>query len=47
MITAEDLREPRLVPWRVHSAPKERGYEGLASHLNHIWKQQFGNAHKM
>lgn len=41
VITSEDLRNKREIPWRVYEALKDRGYEGRQPHLNAMWDQWF------
>lgn len=41
IITSEDLKNTRLIPWRVFNALKERGYTGPSPHMNTSWTTWF------
>ena len=47
VVTAEDLRHPRSVPWRIYAALKDRGYRGPRPALNETWTRWFAPAHWM
>lgn len=41
VVTAADLRTPQSVPWRVHAALRERGYDGARPVTSVVWRQWF------
>lgn len=41
VITSQDLRRPKAIPWRVHAALKARGYRGGPPHINVMWSRWF------
>jgi len=41
IVTSEDLKNSRLIPWRVFEALKDRGYEGQPPRMNVMWSQWF------
>jgi very-short-patch-repair endonuclease len=41
VITSEDLKDARLIPWRVFNALKDRGFAGPSPRMNAMWIQWF------
>ena len=41
VITSEDLKDARMIPWRVFNALKDHGYDGPAPRMSARWLQRF------
>lgn len=41
VVTSQDLKDPRSIPWRVFKALKARGYAGPPPRLNTMWSHWF------
>ncbi|MGZ5389865.1 MAG: DUF559 domain-containing protein [Aeromicrobium sp.] len=41
VVTSEDLKDARLIPWRIFNALKDRGFAGPAPRMNVMWIQWF------
>ena len=41
VITAEGMRQPYEVVWRVYRALRDRGYDGPPPHFNDMWNYWF------
>ncbi|MEO6473447.1 MAG: DUF559 domain-containing protein [Aeromicrobium sp.] len=41
VVTSQDLRSARLVPWRVFNALSDRGYQGTPPQMNAMWVKWF------
>lgn len=43
IVTAQDLRDPRSIPWRVFQAIRARGYSGPPPRFNDSWNRWFNH----
>lgn len=41
VITSEDLKRKKEIPWRVYGALRDHGYEGAPPHTNAMWSKWF------
>jgi hypothetical protein len=43
VVTAEDLKRPESIPWRVHTALTQAGYRGGPPRTSIMWRTWFGH----